>query len=109
MHNGLYFCHIEAISVISTATSPRKLSHERVKKMQIDHGDFVSSLGSSEIERKVKTLRDEINNILMPLVELIKYINRVDPLKCRNKKAKCDIVISQLSTAALNEQRMDIC
>ncbi|KAJ1356315.1 hypothetical protein KIN20_014037 [Parelaphostrongylus tenuis] len=67
MHNGLYFCHIEAISVISTATSPRKLSHERVKKMQIDHGDSVSSLGSSEIERKVKTLRLETGDSAVDL------------------------------------------
>ncbi|KAJ1356348.1 hypothetical protein KIN20_014049 [Parelaphostrongylus tenuis] len=45
----------KAISVISTAASPRKLSHERAKKMQIDHGDSVSSLGSYKIERKLET------------------------------------------------------
>ncbi|KAL6729352.1 hypothetical protein Aduo_000416 [Ancylostoma duodenale] len=52
----------KAMHVLSTATSPRKLSRDHPKNVQIDHGDSVSALDTAEIERKVEQLRHEIGD-----------------------------------------------
>ncbi|KJH53207.1 hypothetical protein DICVIV_00518 [Dictyocaulus viviparus] len=57
----------KAINVLSSVSSSKKISHGRMKRMHIDHGDSVSSLGSAEVEKKVKTLRHEIGDSALEL------------------------------------------
>ncbi|KAK6728316.1 hypothetical protein RB195_005762 [Necator americanus] len=52
----------KAVRMLSTATSPRKLSRQNSKNIRIDHGDSVSSLEPAEIEKKVKHLKHEIGD-----------------------------------------------
>ncbi|KAK6038917.1 hypothetical protein COOONC_23577 [Cooperia oncophora] len=52
----------KAVNVLSTVKSPKKLSEGRIKKLQIDHGQSVSSFTPAEVEMKVKARRHELGD-----------------------------------------------
>ncbi|KAK5973558.1 hypothetical protein GCK32_004319 [Trichostrongylus colubriformis] len=57
----------KAAKVLSSVKSPKKLTEGRTKRLQIDHGDSVSSFPPAEVEMKVKARRHEIgdSNLLL--------------------------------------------